>query len=191
MQRSAYKRIGEITLYTLNILGILISGELCSYFYEMKRMGKVEEIGIAIARNIIAMKNTYENVVNLFIACLAAISVVFLFLIYKLLRHMGEERSVDISVMYVLGYKKRSVLMSELKYELSGVMTAMVLAVVCMASILKLVSGMGTVEAIVRSAGMPIYSADVVLALAAVIIAVSVVNTAARVMRSYGKKSRL
>lgn len=182
------KNILNIILFTINIVGIIISCELFSFFYRLKKSGKAEEIGkfLEDGMETKGFKNTYKTTIILFIICSAVVTTIFLYFLYKLFQSMSESRNIDIGIRYVLGYRKEKVLLTELGYGMSAVIMAEALAVPLSLCAFNFIKKIKSVAAMIRSAEMNFFKWDVCIVCLIVVAVLLTVNIAVRVQIKYG-----
>lgn len=181
------KDILKVFLCTVNIVGIIFSGQLFYFFYRLKRSGKADEIGRLLEKgtNSGGFKNTYKTTVDLFIVCSIIVTMIIFYLLYKLLQNMSQYRSIDIGIKYILGYRKKRVLIRELIYGISYVLYAEGLAVLLSIVMFKGLCKVESVAAMLGSADMELYSAGICVLSVGMVVLVAVENIVVRVRREY------
>lgn len=181
------KNIFIIFLYALDIAGIMFSCQMLWFFYCLKRSGKADEIGRLLEKGMTVegFKKTYNTTVSLFIICSIMVAAMFFYLLFKLLQNMGELRSVDIGIKYVLGYRKKRVMAGEFCYDMSYILCAGSLAVLVSIVLFNNLNKVAAIGAMLRSADMKLHSVGIDVICIVAVILTSLMNTVVRVQREY------
>lgn len=186
-KKALIRDILKVFLFTINIVGIIFSSQLFYFFYRLKKSGKADEIGKLLEKgtNSGGFKNTYKTTVNLFIVCSIIVTMIVLYLLYKLIQNMSQYRSIDIGIKYILGYRKKRVLIRELIYGVSYILYAEVLANLLSIVLFKWLCKVKSVASMLDSADMELYSAGICVLSVGVVLLAAVENIVVRVQREY------